>query len=152
MRLKFLSSNRISSIVGCRVKIASVYSKQGVSTLRRDIKMLFRERYAACQLATVLIVISMGLLSPPAKSQPSKSFKNEVTGQDCIQPADGPQDSLPRFRKLHFKNTCRGTFVVTLVLANGKKTSSGGVEAGKTIVLLCDTTRDECTGIEYEVR
>lgn len=140
-------------LVAAIALLSGASSKQGASIHSEGtFKMLFRERYAACQFATLLIVISMGLISPPAKGQPSKSFKNEVTGQDCVQPADGPQDSLPRFRKLHFKNTCRGTFVVTLVLANGKKTSSGGVEAGKTIVLLCDTSKDQCTGIEFEVR
>lgn len=100
----------------------------------------------------MLIAISIGLLAQPASSQPSRSFKNEVTGQDCIQEVDGPQDAMPRYGKYYFKNTCGGSFVVTLVLANGKRTGSGGVGPGKTIHLNCEVARGECKGTSFEVR
>ena len=103
-----------------------------------------------------VIVYALCLIPLAAHSAPEKSYKDERTGQDCVQAIakdpTNPFQPSKYYGYIYLKNTCSRSFAWTATFNNGKVRGSG-IGPGSTAHISCERAAGECDSeILWEVR
>jgi hypothetical protein len=96
-----------------------------------------------------LVIIGVVLLPLSAHSAKWSKETNPKTGQDCVLPTNGPQDST-QGTKLYFVNSCGKGFRVEAEYTDGTGRSSWvGADGGKTFIWCIGA---QCQGAKWGYR
>lgn len=76
-------------------------------------------------------VYSLCLAAGTAFAQPTVSYKNPTTGQDCVRSTTVLAEG-GNFKRVNFVNSCENTFIVKIRLRVSKQVRSTGIPGGST--------------------
>ena len=81
-------------------------------------------KQSKAKLTCAALLIAAVAMPVAAGAQPTKSYKNPDTGEDCVTEI-GSEQSSANYIQIKYKNSCNLTFSIWYETRAGKKSSNG---------------------------